>query len=323
MHRLSVISHDGRWLATRFGSWYKWPETFLINTEDSSEKVLTDSHSREWENLNFIKPELFKFKNRHGDTISAMIFKPFSWKPGDKRPGIVYVYGGPLGTSHTVESDSSSTLSYMFQMIMAAKHGYVSINIDPRGMTGYGRKFSEANFEKVGKAQVEDLEDLIKHIKTGFGVDVEKVGLHGWSFGGFQTLKTLLTSPATFACGIATASVTEWENYYASYTGFVIAKLERGKPHMRKYSLIPSAKNLKKPLLLIHGMQDANVLFQDTVNIYNALLKAGKETLVELFLDPEGGHGLRGAVPSKSVFKKYESWFLRHLGKGSGSPLKK
>lgn len=314
MHRTSVVSHQGQWLATTFGNWHKWPELFLINTQDNSEQVLTDSHRREWANLNFIKPELFNFKNRHGDTIAGMIFKPSGWEPGQKRPCIVYVYGGPLGTAHTVESDVSSPLSYMFQMLMAARHGFVTINIDTRGMTGYGRKFSEANFEQVGKPQVEDLEDLVKHIKTGFGVDVEKVGLHGWSFGGFQTLMTMLSSPGTFACGIATASVTEWENYNYWYTGNFIDKLVRGKPHMKKYSLIPLAKNLKKPLLLIHGMQDDNVLFQDTVHIYNALLKAGKETLVELFLDPEGGHGLKGVVPYKSVFKKYEAWFLRHLG---------
>jgi dipeptidyl aminopeptidase/acylaminoacyl peptidase len=200
-------------------------------------------------------------------------------------------------------------------MIMAAKHGFVTINIDTRGQTGFGRKFSEANFEQVGDPQTEDLEDLVKHIANGFGVDTDKLGLHGWSFGGYQTLKTMFSSPDTFACGIAAASVTEWENYNAWYAGSTIGKSVRGKPSLRKYSLIPLAKNLKKPLLLIHGMMDANVLFQDTLNVYRALLEAGKETLVDLFLDPEGEHGLRGVVQDKAVFKKFEAYFLEHLKK--------
>ncbi len=314
MHDTSEISHNGKWLATIFGNWDKRPELYLLDTGTGSTKMLTDSHREDWDRYNFIKPEMFKFKNRHGDVIFGMIFKPEGWQPTDNRPGIVYMYGGPLNTDHTVEVDNFSTLSYMFQMVMAAKHGFVTINIDPRGQSGYGRKFSEANWEQPGKAQVEDLEDLVAHIKRGFGIDTSRLGLHGWSFGGYQTLLTLFSSPDTFACGIAAASVTEWENYNSWYAGSTIGKSVRGKPTLRKYSLLPLAKNLKKPLLLVHGMMDPNVLYQDTLNVYKALLEAGKETLVDLFLDPEGEHSLRGIVLSKAVYKKFEAFFLRHLG---------
>ena len=156
-----------------------------------------------------------------------MIFKPAGWRPEAKRPGIVYLYGGPVLNQHTVEGDNFSPLSYLFQMLMAAKHGYVTINIDPRGQTGYGKRFSEANFQNPGN---------------------------------------------------------------------------------------PQAHKLSRPLLLIHGMMDDNVLYQDTLKMYNAFLGAGKEPLVELFLDPEGKHSLGGTVKYKAVYKKFESWFLRHLG---------
>ena len=318
MHDTSEISHNGKWLASIFGNWDKRPELYLLDTGSGSTKMLTDSHRKDWDRYNFIKPEIFKFKNRHGDEISGMIFKPEGWQPTDTRPGIVYMYGGPLNTDHTVEVDNFSTLSYMFQMIMAAKHGFVTINIDPRGQSGYGRKYSEANWEQPGKSQVEDLEDLVAHIKSGFGIDTSKLGLHGWSFGGYQTLMTMFSSPDTFACGIAAASVTEWENYNSWYAGSTIGKSVRGKPTLRKYSLLPLAKNLKKPLLLVHGMMDPNVLYQDTLNVYKALLEAGKETLVDLFLDPEGEHGLRGIVLNKAVYKKFEAFFLRHLGDSVG-----
>lgn len=315
MHRDSDITYNSRWLATMYGNWDKRPELHLVDTVNQSSKTLTNSHHPDWERYNFIKPEIFKFKNRQGQEIHGMIFKPEGWKPEDKRPAIVYMYGGPLTTRHTVEVDGFSSLSYMFQMIMAAKHGYVTINIDPRGQSGYGKKFSEANFEQVGQPQVEDLEDLVKHIENGFGVDNKKVGLHGWSFGGYQTLRTMFSSPDTFACGIAVASVTEWENYNAWYSGSTIGKSIRNQPNLKKYSLLPLAKNLKKPLLLIHGMLDDNVLFQDTIRVYRELLRSGKETLVDLFLDPDGDHGLGGLVYNKGVFKKFEAFFLSHLGK--------
>lgn len=320
MHRSSAVSKDGKWMASVFGNWGQRPELHLLETGRPGEKILTDSHDRTFEKYNLIKPELFKYDNRHGDKISGMVFKPAGWRSGDRRPCVVYVYGGPLGTGHTVESDTYNTAAYIFPMYMAAKYGYVMVCIDPRGQSGYGRNFADANYEKAGLPQVEDLEDLVKFMSQGFGVDSSRVGLHGWSFGGFQTQMTMYTSPDTFACGIAGAGPTEWENYNSWYAGGTIGKSVRGKPALRKYSLIPLAKNLKKPLLLMHGMDDDNVLYQDTVNVYRALLEYGKEALVDLFLDPEGGHGMGGAVLTKGRFKKYESFFLQHLGKGAVQP---
>jgi dipeptidyl aminopeptidase/acylaminoacyl peptidase len=314
MHRDTAVSKDGHWLASVYGNWDKRPELYLIDVRSGQDRVLTQSHREDWERFNFIKPEMFKFKNRHGDTISGMMFKPQGWQPDDRRPGLVYVYGGPLLTRHSVETDNFSTLAYIFQMVMAAKHGYVSVAIDPRGQSGYGRRFSEANWENPGQSQVEDLEDLVKHMATDFGVDTGRLGLHGWSFGGYQTLKTMFSSPDTFACGIAAASVTEWENYNSWYAGSTIGPSVRDKPTLRKYSLLPLAHNLKRPLLLVHGMMDANVLYQDTLKVYQALLEAGKETLVDLFLDPTGEHGLNGIVKNKATYKKFQAFFLEHLG---------
>ncbi len=312
----NAISHNHKFLATVFGNWNKPSELFVIKNDNLESTVLTDSHNHEWSKINFISPELFTYKNRRKMAIHGMIFKPKDWKPTDKRASIVYMYGGPLGRAHTVSTGRTSSLSYMFQMIMAAKHGFVTINIDTQGQSGYGRSFNESNFKNPGKRQAEDLEDLVKEMKKGkFGIDTTRVGLHGWSFGGYQTLYTMFTSPTTFSCAIAAAPPTEWENYNSWYTGATIGESKRGKLNLRKYSLIPLAKGLKRPLLLVHGMMDKNVLYQNTVNVYRALLLSGKETLVDLFLDPEGVHGLRGVIQNKATFKKFESWFVKHLKK--------
>ncbi|MDR1841263.1 MAG: prolyl oligopeptidase family serine peptidase [Holophagales bacterium] len=315
-HRNPAISENGEKAAMNSGNWLKRNELHVVDIASKDIKVITDSHDPAWPQINLLQPERFNFTNRHGDKIQCYMFKPKGWKTSDKRPSIVYIYGGPLGNRNSVEVDSFQPTGYLFGMYMAAKHGYVTITIDTRGQSNYGRRFSGANWEQPGLPQTEDLEDLMKHIQRGFGIDTRRVGLTGWSFGGFQTQYTMYSKPDLFACGIAGAGPTEWENYNSWYSGRTIGKVDRAKPVLRKYSLLPMAKNLRKPLLLVHGMADPNVLYQDTVNVYRALLESGKESIVDLFLDPDGEHGMGGAVKPKGWHKKYEAFFLWRLGRG-------
>lgn len=318
-YRDAAVSYDGRLVAADGGNWMARPELKLLNgTQAGAEKVLTQSHdAKAWAAVDVLHPERFSFKNRHGDELQGYVFKPAGWRASDKRPAVMYVYGGPLGDRHIVEVDSYQQTAYVFGMYMAAKHGYVMLTVDPRGHSNYGRKFSDANWEEPGKPQADDLEDAKAYAIANLGVDAGRVGLTGWSFGGFQTQFTLYTKPDVFAAGIAGAGPTEWENYNSWYSGRTIGKAtDRTKPVLRKYSLLPLARNLKQPLLLVHGMQDPNVLYQDTVNVYRELLLSGKDALVELYLDPDGVHGLGGTVKPVSLHRKFEAFWLRNLGEG-------
>ena len=319
-HRNAVVSHDGHWLSANAGNWAARPELKLINgISPAASKTLTDSHDKAWAAVDVLRPERFSFKNRHGDSLQAYVFKPAGWQASDRRPAVVYTYGGPLNDRHIVETDSFQNTAYLFGLYMAAKHGYVMVAVDPRGHSNYGRKFSGANWEQAGAPQADDLEDTLRFMAANLGVDGTRVGLNGWSFGGFQTQYTLYTKPELFAAGIAGAGPTEWENYNSWYSGRTIGKVDRTKPNLRKYSLLPLARNLKRPLLLVHGMQDPNVLYQDTVNVYRELLTSGKESLVELFLDPDGVHALGGAVQPAGWHRKYEAFWLRNLGTAATS----
>lgn len=315
-HRASDVSYQGDKLASVSGNWSNRPELKFTDIASHKTRTLTSSHDPKWKDVARLTPERFSFTNRHGDQIQAFVFKPKDWTPQDQRAAVVYTYGGPLNDRHIVEVDSFQPTAHLFGMYMAAKHGYVTVAVDPRGHSNYGRKFSDANWEQAGKPQTEDLEDLVKYMTKNFGVDSKRIGLTGWSFGGFQTQYTMYTSPDVFAAGIAGAGPTEWENYNSWYSGRTIGKTDRSKPNLRKYSLLPLTAGLKKPLMLVHGMQDPNVLYQDTVNVYRALLENGKEALVDLFLDPDGEHGMGGAVKPKAWHKKYEAFFLQHLGEG-------
>lgn len=308
----AAISDDGTVALATHSHYGNLRELVMVRRGHNTR--LTDSHPDKAKKLTEITPEFFSYKNRHGHEIHGHMFKPKGWSKDDQRPMLLYVYGGPLGTRKQVTDGSFQSASYFFGQYMAREHGWVTCTIDPRGMSGYGGLFEKANFEQVGKPQVEDLTDGVKHMIAHFGVHPDKVAMHGWSFGGFQTQMCMYSEPDVFQVGIAGAGPTEWENYNSWYSTGTIGKSREGKTDLAKYSLLPLAKNLEGKLLLVHGMEDSNVLYQDTVRVYRELLKADKETLVELFLDPTGGHGLGGDVTTLRRYRKYEEFLVRHLG---------
>jgi dipeptidyl aminopeptidase/acylaminoacyl peptidase len=312
-----AVSPDGKTVLANYSRFGALKELVRLDAGNEGQVVLTKSHSEAAHKYTAARPEFFTFANRHGHEIHGMLFKPEGFAKADKRPLLVYVYGGPLGTRKNVVEGNFQSDAYFFAWYMAAKHGYVTCTIDPRGMSGYGSLFEKANYEQVGRPQVEDLVDGVKHLIAGGGIDPKKVGIHGWSFGGFQTQMCLYTEPDVFAVGIAGAGPTEWENYNSWYSTGTIGPSRTGQPDLSKFSLLPLAKGLKGRLLLVHGMEDSNVLYQDTVRVYRELLKAGKGALVDLFLDPTGGHGLGGDVDRAGRYGKYEDFLLRHLGTGS------
>ncbi|WDQ16487.1 S9 family peptidase [Rhodopirellula sp. P2] len=313
-----AISNDGKRM---IGNHVTYGELTELVAQNEKKKVtrITDSHPEKTKSLIAIEPEFFDYENRLGHTISGMMFKPKGWKKRDKHPLLIYVYGGPLGNRHSVHDGSYSADGYFFQMYMAQKHGYVTIVVDPRGQSGYGGLFEKSNYEQVGKPQVEDLVDGVKFMTENFNTDDQRVAIYGWSFGGFQTQMCLYTEPDVFQVGMAGAGPTQWENYNSWYTTGTVGPSRKGTPDQEKYSLVPLAKNLEGKLLLVHGMEDTNVLFQDTMAVYRALLKAGKETNVELFLDPTGGHGLGGDVKRLGRMRKYEEFLLRTIGPGESN----
>lgn len=311
-----AVSNDGTRMLANFTTYGTLKELIRQDNRGNVE-TLTDSHTDIAKHFTKPVPEFFEYKNRQGHVIKGMAFKPKGWKKENKHPLLIYVYGGPLGTRKSVVDGSLSSSAYFFNSYMAQKHDYITVVIDPRGQSGYGGVFEKANFEQVGKPQVEDLVDGVKHLTKEWNVDNQRVGIFGWSFGGFQTQMCLYTAPEVFQVGMAGAGPTEWENYNSWYATGTIGPSGTDKPDQKKYSLLPLAKNLEGKLLLVHGMEDTNVLFQDTVKVYRELLKAGKEVNVELFLDPTGGHGLGGDVKRVNRYRKYEDFLLRTLGKGA------
>lgn len=305
-----AVNHNTDRIAATFRSWNEIVELYL--SDGKEETKLTSSHAADPWKVQKLKPKKFSYKNRHGDTVYGYMYLPSDYKKSDKRPLWIYTYGGPLNARGRDVVDGSFN---NFNMYLAHRYGYITCTIDPRGTSGYGGRFESANWEGPGKAQVEDLSDGVKWFRENYNVDPSKVGINGWSFGGFQTQMCLYTAPEVFKLGIAGAGPTEWQNYNTWYTGGVIGFSRASKPEdLDKYSLTKLAKNLSSPLMLLHGMEDTNVLYQDTVKVYQALLQAGKGSLVELVVDPTGGHGLGGDIKTKDRYAIYEGFLLRRWG---------
>jgi dipeptidyl aminopeptidase/acylaminoacyl peptidase len=292
------------------------PEMFLVETDRRETDIpLTNSHRAGFESINRIKPELFTYQNRHGHTLYGYMFLPPGYDKSQQRPLMIYVYGGPLGTGKSVVDGAFNSSAYMFNMYLTYVLGYVTVTIDPRGQSGYGAVFGKANWEAPGVAQVEDLSDGVKWLIANYNVDPKKVAINGWSFGGFQTQMCLFTAPEVFTLGIAGAGPTEWQNYNTWYTGGVIGDSQVNKPEdLDKYSLTHMARNLVSPLMLLHGVEDTNVLYQDTVKVYQQLLRWGKGPLVELVIDPTGGHGMGGDMDNRDRHAIYLAYLIKHWG---------
>ena len=312
-----TVSHDAQKMVATFKNWATPSETYVL--EGSRQNQLTVSFDpKVFAKVNKILPELVTFKNRHGQTIHGYIFLPPGFKKTDKRPCVVYTYGGPLGNGNTVEDGSYQGDGYLFHLFLSYALGYVTISIDPRGSSGYGAAFGRSNFEHVGEVQNEDLVDCAKFMESEYGTDPDKMALHGWSFGGWQTQYTMYHDPDVYTLGIAGAGPTEWQNYNQWYTQETIAIQPEGKvDEMDKFSLTKVAMNLKHPLMLLHGMDDNNVLFAHTVNVYRVLCQYGLTPLVELVLDPTGSHGLGGDINRRDTFAIFVEFILKHWGNPS------
>ncbi len=310
-----AMSPDGENYLATFVDFGTLRELVAFEHDSQEHTALTDSHTDEARAITEPTPEYFTYQNRHGQTIHGHMFLPPGYDKTQQRPLLIYVYGGPLGTSKQTSRGSFSAPGYFFAYYMAKKHGYITATIDPRGASGFGAVFEKANFEQVGVPQTEDLVDGAKWFTENYNADPQRRAMHGWSFGGFQTQMVMYTEPDVFAAGMAGAGPTEWENYNSWYSTGTIGESRIGNPDLKAYSLLPLAKNLTGQLLLVHGVEDANVLYQDTIRVYRELLQAGKEAQVELFIDPTGGHGLGGDVKTINRYRKYESFLLRTIGR--------
>jgi dipeptidyl-peptidase-4 len=245
-----------------------------------------------------------------GDAPSfhAAIVRPHNFDPKKKYPVIVDVYGGP-GHNHVVQAMRSWLLDQWL-----ADQGFIIVAIDNRGTPGRGRDWERALYQKFGSVTIDDQVAGLKALGKKFPeMDLDRVGIVGWSFGGYMSALGVLKRPEVFKAAVAGAPVTDWEDYDTHYTERYLGLLPESKKAYEEASLLPLASKLERPLLLVHGTADDNVYFRHTLKLADALFRAGKAFEVL----PLSGltHMVPDPVVTERLWSRIAGHFQKHLGK--------
>jgi dipeptidyl-peptidase-4 len=233
--------------------------------------------------------EIVKFKGADGTELYGRLIKPAGFEAGKKYPVIVPVYGGPGVGSPVRNAWSGINIDQVY-----AHKGYVVWQCENRGIMGRGHNLETAIYHRLGVNELADQVAGVKYLVSLGFADPARVGITGTSYGGFMTLNALLNAPDVFRAGASGAPVTNWNNYDTIYTERYMGLPKENPDGYRETALAPKAGNLKGKLLLFHNFEDDNVLFQNTLQMTNALQLAGKQ--FEFMLYPQKTHGITGAA---------------------------
>lgn len=309
-HQVS-LSPDEEWLAVRYSYSNKPWELYLQKNEAGAErKQLTESTTAAFNSYQWKDPQLVTFKAEDGATVSARLYRPD--KPKRKGPAVIFVHGaGYLQNVHAWWS--SYYREYMFHNILV-DNGYTVLDIDYRGSAGYGRNWRTGIYRFMGGKDLSDQVDGAKYLVEELNISPDRIGIYGGSYGGFITLMGLFTSPGTFKAGAALRSVTDWAHYNHGYTSNILNTPVQDSIAYRKSSPIYHAEGLQDHLLILHGMIDDNVQFQDVVRLAQRLIELEKDNW-EFAVFPVERHGFVEPSSWTDEYKRIFKLFQQHLQK--------
>ena len=232
--------------------------------------------------------------------------KPHDFDPNKKYPTVVYVYGGPH--AHNVDA-SWHYMSRPWETYMAQK-GYIVFIMDNRGSENRGRDFEQATFHQLGQVEMQDQMKGVEFLKKQPYVDMNRLGVHGWSFGGFMTISLMLNYPDVFKVAVAGGPVIDWKWYEVMYGERYMGTPQDNPEGYAKASLISKAKNLKGKLQIITGYNDNTVVPQHCLSFLDACVKAG--TQPDFFAYPGEEHNMRGHA-SVHLHERITQYFEDYL----------
>jgi len=237
----------------------------------------------------------------------AQLTRPRALEPGRRYPVLVYVYGGP---GAQVVRDHFRTSTQPWRNLLAQR-GILVFSVDGRGSAGRGREFATPIHRRLGEVELADQLAAVKYLKRQPYTDPERVGIFGWSYGGTMVLNALLRTKGVFKAGVSVAPVTDWKQYDTAYTERFMQRPADNAEGYADTSLLTEAGELETPLLLVHGLADDNVHFDNTAQMIDAFVEAGKQ--LEVMVYPGKAHGIRGGKARTHLFTKITRFFERYL----------
>ena len=289
-HAAATLSASGRYICDN----YQTPDIprriVMVDTENGKRSLIFNAKDP-WKEKGYNIPEYscgtLKAADGKTDLYWRMV-KPIGFDPNKKYPTVVYVYGGPH--AHNVDARwhwcSRSWETYM------AQKGYLLFILDNRGSENRGKDFEQATFRQLGQIEMQDQMKGVEYLKSLPYVDMNRLGVHGWSFGGFMTISLMTNYPDVFKVGVAGGPVIDWKWYEVMYGERYMDTPQSNPEGYEKTSLLNKAKNLKGKLQIIIGMNDPTVVPQNALMFLNACSEAG--TQPDFFAYPGEGHNMMG-----------------------------
>lgn len=283
----AVLSSDGNYLFDTYSNTDTPRIANIINTSNlKSTNILKSENPLK----NYQRPEIknVNLKADDGTILYGKIILPTNFDPNKKYPTIVYLYNGPHLQLVTNSFPASGNLWYEYM----AQNGYVVFTMDGRGSSNRGMKFEQAVFRNLGTTEMKDQMQGVKYLQSLPYIDSERMGIHGWSFGGFMTTSFMLRQPDVFKVGVAGGPVIDWSMYEIMYGERYMDTPQENPQGYATSNLLDKVQNLKGKLLMIHGAQDDVVVWQHSVKFIKSAVDNGVQ--VDYFVYPGHPHNVIG-----------------------------
>lgn len=289
--------------------------TVVTKTKKSAKKSTPDNNAPKvlLQSANPLKDyatgelSIFTIKNSSSDSLYCRMYKPVNFSAEKKYPVIVYWYGGPHAQM-ILNSWNGGPGDYWFQYM--AERGYVVFTVDTRGSDNRGKTFEQTIYRLHGKAQMEDMISAVEYLSSQSFVDKNRMGLFGWSYGGFMTTDFMLNYPGIFKAAVAGGPVMDWKYYEIMYGERYMDTPQENPDGYEATNLIKQVGKLKGKLLLIHGLQDPVVVQQNSVNFVKACVDAGVQ--VDYMIYPGHEHNVLGK-DRVHLYQKVTDYFTDNL----------
>jgi dipeptidyl aminopeptidase/acylaminoacyl peptidase len=304
-----LVSEDGRHVAWRLAD-LKNPFDLWVDDHRLTTSPRAAFHQLSWPDTRFVS-----FPSRVDKrTVHAKILLPEGFRledrAGKKWPCVFFIHGAGYATSVLKQWGSYNVNRFVYNAYLA-NQGYVVMDLDYRGSTGYGRDWRAGVHLHMGGADLEDVLSAVDYLAALGNIDMSRLGIWGVSYGGFMTNMAMFLAPSTFKAASSWAAVNDWENYNAGYT---VERLSTPRLHpeaFRRSSPVLFSHKLKNHLLIVHGMVDSNVLFQDAVQLSEKLVQEGKD-FAHIYY-PQENHGFVRDETWIDAFRRTTEWFQRYL----------
>jgi dipeptidyl-peptidase-4 len=303
-HQATLASDCGHFVDTHSDVSHP-PQVHLCASDGARVTTLEANELPERDEYDWIEPRFVALEAEDGTPLYGRLTLPLGFAPGRTYPTVVKVYGGPHGQM-VADAWDSSLYAQLF-----AHYGFVVFELDNRGTGNRDKPFGTALHLHMGGVEVEDQLAGLAYLKTLPYVDPERIGIFGWSYGGYMVLMCMTRAPEAFRAGVAVAPVTDWKLYDTHYTEHYMGHPKENAEGYEQSSVLSHIQSLRGKLLLVHGMADDNVLFQNSVLLMDALQQA--RIPFDMMAYPGKKHGIRGKPVRVHLFEMVLEHLRRYL----------